>query len=592
VISTHRQGVRVGDEKDKGQAKPDAKTEPEKEAPKGAAKADEKAKPEPPEIPPWLPLPKDFAEFLECKSDNISLAGDGLKTGVDGVTAGFTEAKQKGHFKITIKGLKDKVPIELPDPLELDASVDKDGKLHIHVRDRKDIPQPIKDGIRDFVNKWNRFVNGKGNKLAPPEAKEGKLVLAKVKTTAALPDGKGFLPHVPTWEKGVAAVAIAGSVAFGVGFMNAGDETKTVSAATGNQAATNGTPNLYKTVTTVRVTPPGRPAADAAATSGNRVETVLPLFVKSPHRVELVNVQGGPVDSFVLPVPNEEGTVKGSTERGGTFDCFVNHRQGVNGSPSSGRCAVQPPSGNAVPATNAGANTEQVARTTETTDGKPWSLLAIPGVLLFAGGGLVLDEERRRADEEGHGGGDDAYEEIGGPDDDGLPPLKLEEVQAQSKAKAEKAKAERDAILRDLLDKIKDVNAGQRNYKYDDGTWITGGNCASCALATDSTLAGDPKYAVPEPLHPYPLEWWVEYALETWGHQPGTYNSIDDVTKVLDIWGDGARGILLMWPREGGGHAINVVNIGGHVLYIDGQTGKEFTNFSSYTKFTLIKTTK
>jgi hypothetical protein len=382
----------MGDEKDKGQGKPDAKADG-----KDGAKPGEKAEAQAPEVPPWLPLPKDFADFLECKRDSISLAGDGLKTGVDGVTAGFTEAKKKGHFKITIKGLKDKVPIELPDPLELDASVDKDGKLHIHVRDRKDIPQPIKDGIRDFVNQWNRFVNGKGSKLAPPEAKEGKLVLAKVKTTAALPDGKGFLPHVPTWEKAGAAVFVAASVAFGVGFMNAGDETKTASTAGGEQAATNNTPNLYKAVTSVRVIPPGRPPVDAAATSGTRVETVLPLFVKSPHRAELVNVQGRPVDSFVLPVPNEEGTVKGSTERGGTFDCFVNHRQGVNGSGSSGRCAVQPPSSNAVPATTAGSpKPAEVARTTETTEGKPWSLLAIPGILLFAGGGLVVDEERRK----------------------------------------------------------------------------------------------------------------------------------------------------------------------------------------------------
>ena len=125
-----------------------------------------------------------------------------------------------------------------------------------------------------MVNKWNRFVNGKGSKLAPPETKDGKLVLAKVATTSAAPDGKRFfLPHVPAWEKGVAAVAIAGSVAFGVGFMKAGDEMKTVSAATSNQAVTSSATNLYKGVTTVKVTPPGRPPVDTAATSGARVET-------------------------------------------------------------------------------------------------------------------------------------------------------------------------------------------------------------------------------------------------------------------------------------------------------------------------------
>jgi hypothetical protein len=360
------------------------------------AKPDEKAKAEPPEVPPWLPLPKDFVDFLECKSDSISLAGEGLKTGVEGVTAGFTEAKKKGHFKVTIKGLKDKVPIELPDPLELDASVDKDGKLHIHVRDRKDIPQPIKDGIRDFVNQWNRFVNGKGNKLAPPEVKEGKLVLAKVKTTAALPDGKGFLPHVPTWEKGVAAVAVAGSVAFGVGFMNWGDDTATVADSDGN-AAVDQAPGFFDSVSRVTVGPPGRPSVDADWTANEDLEASVPLYGFDPHRVDVLGARNAFLDSFRLEVPGREGTVTGSTERGGTISCVVNHRQGFKGSPSGGACTVTPPAGTGAGGTDATpTDTGEAARTTETTEGKPWSLLAIPGVLLGAAGGLVLDEERRR----------------------------------------------------------------------------------------------------------------------------------------------------------------------------------------------------
>jgi hypothetical protein len=601
VIAHRGWGVRVGDEKDTGKEKPDVKPGADKETPKagektadkdaGNKKAGDTAEAKSPEVPAWLPLPKDFADFLEGTSDSIMLAGDGMKTGVDGVTAGFSEAKKKGRFKITIKGLKDKVPLELPDPLELDASVDKDGKLHIHVRDRKYIPQPVKDGIRDFVNQFNRFVNGKGKKLAPSETKDGKLVLAKVATTSAVPDRKGFLPHVPRWEKAGAVVLIAGSVAFGVGFMNAGDETKTVSnTGAGNQSAGTAAPNPYKGVTTVQVTPPGSPPVEAAATSGNRLETVVPLFVKSPHRVALINIQGQPVDSFVLQVPNEAGDVQGSTERGGAFDCAVSHTQGVNGSPSSGRCAVQPPSSaSSTPPTTAAQDT-QIATTTETTEGRPWSLLAIPGVLLFAGGGLVLDNERRGREEEDedgdHGGEDDRSGEIGGPDDDGLPPLKQDEVKAKSKLAVAESKAEREFILRFVLDKIKDVNAG-RPYKD-----IVGTNCSFCALATESTLAGHPASAPPQPLYPTPVKWWVEHAVKTWGHQPGTYISVDDVTKVMDIWGDGNRGILLMSRPDGTGHAINVVNMGGHVLYVDGQSGKEFTNFSGYSKFVLIRTTK
>ena len=572
----------MGDEKDTGKAKPEPKADAKPEA-KPEAKA--------PEVPPWLPLPKDFAGFLECTSDSISLAGDGLKTGVDGVTAGFGEAKKKGHLTVTIKGLKDKVPIELPDPLELDASVDKDGKLHIHVRDRKDIPQSIKEGIRDFVNQFNRFVNGKGKKLAPPETKDGKLVLAKVATTAALP-GKGFLAYVPGGEKVAAVGLLAAAVAFGVGFMNAGDETKTVPATETAAPAAAGAVNLYKGVTVVRVTPPGRPPVDGVSTVGERVEASVPLFVKSPHRVDLVNVQGDPVDSFVLQVPNEAGSVQGSTEHSGTFDCAVSHTQGVNGSPSSAKCVVLPPPRDASTPDTTVAQGTPVATTTETTDGKPWSLLAIPGVLLLAGGGLVLDNERRERDEDAEGDEDDGDEvadddsgNVGGPDDDGLPPPKLDEVKAKGKVLTAQAKDERAFILRLVLDQIKDVNAGR---KYKD---IVGANCSFCALATELTLAGHPASAPPQSPHPTPLKWWREYAVKTWGHQPGTYKSIDDVTKVMDIWGDGNRGILLMSRPDGTGHAINVVNMGGHVLYVDGQSGKEFTNFSGYSQFVLVRTT-
>lgn len=400
------------------------------------------------------------------------------------------------------------------------------------------------------------------------------------------------LSQVPWWEKGAAALLVAGSVVFGVGFMNAGDETKTVADSDSGRA-----PSFFASLATVRVTPPGRPPVDADFTVNAGLELDVPLYVTRPHTVAGLNAQGNPVDSFVLEVPGREGTVTGSTEQGGAFSCAVNHRQGFKGSPSGGTCTVTPPSGTAA-GTDGRTGTGDEARTTETTEGKPWSLLVIPGVVGLAGGGLLLDEERRRRAEtevnggEGDGEGYGEVIPVGGPEDDGIPPPKPEEVKAQSKAKVAQRKEARAFTLRFVLDKIKDVNAGQRKHKYSDGTWITGGNCASCAIATELTLSGKPASATPQPLHPYPLEWWREYALKTWGREPGTYKSSEDVTKVMDTWGDGARGILLMWSPEGWGHAINVVNVGGHVLYIDGQTGKEFTNFSSYSKFTLIKTTK
>jgi hypothetical protein len=364
---------------------------------------DTKKKPEKPEKPklPGKKPPKSDKEatakynaatdFLDCKGTTLTLKPGKLDwLGLDITPDATFEADKNKPGTINIKVDLGLGSVTLP------ASV-KDGKLNV---DTSNLPLGAED-VNKFVDGLNGWLEANGWKLGGATLKGGAITLTK-EALAAAPEKKevkgGLLPHVPTWEKVGAAGLFGISVVFGVGFMNAGDETKTVSSAGGNQAATGGAPNPYKTVTAVRVTPPERPPVDAPATSGKRVETVVPLFVKSPHRVALVGVQGNPVDSFVLPVPSDEGTVKGSTERGGTFDCAVSHRQGVNGSPSSAKCAVQPPSRNAVPATNAGpANPAEVARTTETTEGKPWSLLVIPGVALFVAFLLLLEEWRRRA---------------------------------------------------------------------------------------------------------------------------------------------------------------------------------------------------
>lgn len=65
-------------------------------------KPGDKAKPEPkaPDVPPWLPLPDDFKEFLACKRDSVQLGGDEQKTANKDVTVKFTpHPKRKRHFK-------------------------------------------------------------------------------------------------------------------------------------------------------------------------------------------------------------------------------------------------------------------------------------------------------------------------------------------------------------------------------------------------------------------------------------------------------------------------------------------------------------
>ena len=76
----------MGDEKGTGKANPDPKPDAGKEGAKAGDKPEAKPEAKAPEVPPWLPLPKDFADFLECTSDSISLAADGLSVpGLDQV---------------------------------------------------------------------------------------------------------------------------------------------------------------------------------------------------------------------------------------------------------------------------------------------------------------------------------------------------------------------------------------------------------------------------------------------------------------------------------------------------------------------------
>lgn len=63
------------------------------------------AKPEAksPDVPAWLPLPKDLRDLPECTRESLALADSKLDTGIKGVTAGFGAAKKgmgKGHFTV------------------------------------------------------------------------------------------------------------------------------------------------------------------------------------------------------------------------------------------------------------------------------------------------------------------------------------------------------------------------------------------------------------------------------------------------------------------------------------------------------------
>ncbi|MFD3824093.1 toxin glutamine deamidase domain-containing protein [Streptomyces sp. NPDC058625] len=104
-------------------------------------------------------------------------------------------------------------------------------------------------------------------------------------------------------------------------------------------------------------------------------------------------------------------------------------------------------------------------------------------------------------------------------------------------------------------------------------------NCRACAVALDRTLAGSPSSALPikaggaaEILRFYPGKNFSPRRLST---------IVEEISKA----GPGARGIVI-GSRGRNGHAFNVVNVGGDVVFLDGQSGhipaKKITYWSRY----------
>jgi len=121
-------------------------------------------------------------------------------------------------------------------------------------------------------------------------------------------------------------------------------------------------------------------------------------------------------------------------------------------------------------------------------------------------------------------------------------------------------------------------------------------NCQSCVNAVDHTLAGNPASAVPRPDQGFP---WPDSVTKTIGGgnpfvKVGGY---DEITDQMTSAGAGARGVV--WGRrfmqigsrsiEVEGHVFNVVNRGGRVFYVDGQTGT-FARLENFGILNLLRT--
>jgi hypothetical protein len=113
----------------------------------------------------------------------------------------------------------------------------------------------------------------------------------------------------------------------------------------------------------------------------------------------------------------------------------------------------------------------------------------------------------------------------------------------------------------------------------------TGGilNCVNCAIATDATLAGRPASAMPSGATS------IGALEQQFGGKFAKMASKQAIDQAMQAAGPGSRAIVYGERAGGTGHVFNVVNQGGVVRYLDGQTGQA-ASFAGYTGFRLLKT--
>ncbi|MFD4135631.1 RHS repeat-associated core domain-containing protein [Streptomyces goshikiensis] len=107
-------------------------------------------------------------------------------------------------------------------------------------------------------------------------------------------------------------------------------------------------------------------------------------------------------------------------------------------------------------------------------------------------------------------------------------------------------------------------------------------NCRACALAVDRTLGGAPASALP-------ISAGSQDALLV--HYPGRAFqnlTLNGVVSQIQAAGPGARGIVI-GAKGRNGHAFNVANIGGDVIFLDGQVGHA-RHAAGWRNYSLLRT--
>lgn len=138
---------------------------------------------------------------------------------------------------------------------------------------------------------------------------------------------------------------------------------------------------------------------------------------------------------------------------------------------------------------------------------------------------------------------------------------------------------------------IKDVNP-----QFSTRAWEYSNNCQSCVVVVDRVLGGSsPISAVPHhPAHPFKWPGSVTDSVGG-GRAFRLVTDYDEIVSEMLRSGDGARGIvhgIRVDPRTGlprAGHVFNVVNRGGKIYFVDGQSGTWATP-ETYSRMEFLRT--
>jgi Papain fold toxin 1, glutamine deamidase len=133
------------------------------------------------------------------------------------------------------------------------------------------------------------------------------------------------------------------------------------------------------------------------------------------------------------------------------------------------------------------------------------------------------------------------------------------------------------------------VNPGYPGRSVFTGLQGRNTNCGNCAVAIDNILAGGGlQRALPNP-NPNRDGVFLFELEELYVNRHFFDIATADIEPLLLARGLDARGMVAGLTKSGGAHIFNVVNLGGKIVYIDGQIGR-YTNLSAFTGLTLMMT--